>query len=101
MKLAGIIYLHEITQSRFETSRTSLVMLNKLCGNDASQNVILATTKWDEISEEVGRRRERQLSDTYWKEMLDKGSRMARFTNTRESAWAVVDLIVNAYLGRP
>jgi hypothetical protein len=95
MKLAGIIYLHEISQSRFEISRMSLVMLNKLCGNDALSKVILVTTKWGDISADVGQRREQQLADTYWKEMLDKGSEMARFMNTPESAWAIVDLIVS------
>jgi hypothetical protein len=95
MKLAGIVYLHEISQTRmFGTSRKNLTMFNKLCGDDALKNVILATTKWGDIGDEVGRRRELQLCDTYWKTMLAQGSRMARFTCTRESAWDIVNLII-------
>jgi hypothetical protein len=95
MKIAGIIYLHEISQPRFETSRTSFFMLKKLCGDDRLKNIILATTKWGNIDEAVGRRREQQLSETYWKRMLLRGSRMARFMDTRESAWAIIDLVLD------
>jgi len=95
MKLSGIVYLHEISQTRmFGTSRKTLTMFNKLCGDDALKNVILATTKWSGIDDEVGQRRELQLCDTYWKPMLAQGSRMARFTYTRESAWDIVNLII-------
>ncbi|KAH7925415.1 hypothetical protein BV22DRAFT_441018 [Leucogyrophana mollusca] len=94
MKLAGVIYLHEISQARMlGTSRKNLGMFNKLIGNDATRNVILATTKWGDVEEEVGSRREEQLSATFWKEMVEHGSRIAQFLNTRESAWNIVDLI--------
>ena len=95
MKIAGIIYLHEISQPRFETSRASFLMFKKLCGDDRLKNVILATTKWSYIDETVGLRREQQLSETYWKRMLVRGSRMARFMDTRESAWDIIDLVLD------
>jgi hypothetical protein len=96
MKLAGFIYLHEISQTRmFGTSRKNLTMFNKLYGDDALKNVVLATTKWSHIPEDVGWRREQQLSNTYWKRMLNLGSRMAWFTCTRESAWAIVNSIIS------
>jgi len=95
MKLAGIIYMHEISQTRmFGTARKNLTMFNKLCGDDALKNVILVTTKWDDIERGVGRRREQQLSNTYWKKMLSQGSQMARFMNTQESAWEIIDLVL-------
>ena len=56
--------------------------------------VVLATTKWDDVLPDIGQRREQQLSETYWKEMLDKGSNMTRFLLTHESAWDIVDLIL-------
>jgi hypothetical protein len=79
----------------FGTSRKNLTMFNKLCGDDALKNVILATTKWGDIEQSVGLRREHQLSDTYWKTMLVQGSRMDRFMLTRESAWAIIELILS------
>jgi len=78
----------------FGTARKNLTMFNKLCGDDALKNVMLATTKWSEIPEDVGRRREEQLANTYWKRMVGLGSRMAQFTCTRESAWAIVNPII-------
>jgi hypothetical protein len=70
-------------------------MFGKLCGNEAAKNVTLATTKWDRVSRDEGLRREEQLCKTYWKRMLDLGSHMARFTDTPESAWDIVKLIID------
>jgi len=96
MKLGGVIYLHEISQTRMlGTSRRNLDMFRQLCGEDALAKVILGTTKWGDIREGVGEERERQLSGTYWKEMIDLGSRMERVEKSRESAWSIVNLILN------
>ncbi|KAH7923798.1 hypothetical protein BV22DRAFT_1014678 [Leucogyrophana mollusca] len=94
MKLAGVVYLHEMSRVRMlVTSRKNLGVFNRLIGNDATRSVILATTKWGDVEEEVGSQREEQLSTALWKEMVEQGSRTARFLNTRESAWNIVDLI--------
>ncbi|KAH7925383.1 hypothetical protein BV22DRAFT_437890 [Leucogyrophana mollusca] len=95
MRLAGVVYMHEISQTRMlGTSRKNFLMFNKLVGPEATRNVILATTKWTHITEEAGGRREEQLVNTFWKEMVDSGSRTARFYGTKDSAWAIVNLIV-------
>ncbi|KAH7905076.1 P-loop containing nucleoside triphosphate hydrolase protein [Hygrophoropsis aurantiaca] len=95
MKLAGVIYLHEISQSRmFGTSRKSLTMFRRLCGDNALKKVIIATTKWSEVGEKVGIHREDELMSTFWREMIGQGSRMARFQDTHNSAWDIVDLMV-------
>lgn len=75
------------------TASKNLTMFNKLCGDDALKNVILGTTKWGDTAAEVGLRHEQQLADDYWKTMIEKGSEMTRFTNTRESAWGTVNLL--------
>jgi hypothetical protein len=94
-KLAGIIYLHEISQGRlYGTSRKNLAMFGKLCGTESADRVILATTKWSDVPDDVGLRRESQLARNYWKEMLTQGSRIDRFLNTRESAWNIVDRLL-------
>ncbi|KAG2074693.1 P-loop containing nucleoside triphosphate hydrolase protein, partial [Suillus decipiens] len=67
MKLAGILYLHDITQTRmFGTSRKNLAMFRRLCGADAEKNVVLVTTKWGDVSPEMGESRERQLKSSFW-----------------------------------
>ncbi|KAG6916775.1 hypothetical protein DXG01_005357 [Tephrocybe rancida] len=96
MKVAGIIYLHEITQPRMTwVMRKNLNMFEKLCGPNAASSIILATTKWDEISpRNVGERREAQLRDEHWKDMLKEGSQLRRFEGTQISAQTIVEGIL-------
>lgn len=95
MKLSGVICLHEISQTRMlGTSRKNIRMFNKLCGDEGTKNVILATTKWEDINPEFGQQRERQLIEVCWKDMIKLGSRMHRFMTTSESAWAAINLIL-------
>ncbi|KAG6820495.1 hypothetical protein H0H93_016302 [Arthromyces matolae] len=97
MKLAGVVYLHEICQSRMlGTARKNLDMFNKLVGEGATQNVILATTKWNDIPEEVGERREEQLRERHWRWMFDLGARPARFTGSFDSGWDILHLILDS-----
>jgi hypothetical protein len=96
MKLAGIIYLHDITQSRmFDSFHEFYEMLEKLFGDEAMANVVLVTTMWALIPGEKGAGHEMQLKGEYWRSMLARGSDMARFMNTRESAWHIVGLLVS------
>jgi len=89
IKLAGVLYMNDISQARIEPARENLRMFNTLCHPPAFQNVILATTKWGNIPAHVGQPRERQLSEQYW-----TGTGVHRFDNTYESAWAIVDVIL-------
>ncbi|KAG6842248.1 hypothetical protein C0991_000218 [Blastosporella zonata] len=98
MKLAGVVYLHEISQPRMMGApRRNLEMFRELCGKKAVGNVVLATTKWEEVSVELGERRERQLQENYWKHMLELGSQMLRFRGQHDtaSAWEIVNRILN------
>ena len=92
-KLSGVIYLHDISQPRIEPVRENLAMLGRFCRDDVVKNVVLATTKWRDILGDEGQRREQQLSETYWKKMLYEGVNTARFMDSLESAWGIVDLI--------
>ena len=67
-------------------------MFRKLCGDDALKNVVLGTTKWDEVLPEIGQNREVQLRDTYWNEMIQHGSVIMQVR--ANSAWKVVDRIL-------
>ncbi|THU96283.1 hypothetical protein K435DRAFT_593531, partial [Dendrothele bispora CBS 962.96] len=106
MVLAGIIYLHDISQRRFTgTARRNLSMLNRLCGEAFLQNVVLVSTNWEGFHDlRVLAARERGLMDEHWKFMIEKGSQVAQFRlrllegepskkTGRESAWDIVNLI--------
>jgi len=94
-KLSGIIYLHRISDNRMTgASLKNLRMFDSLCGQDALPSVILVTTMWDEIREEAGVRREKELIDTFWKDMADSGCKTARFNHAYDSAWKIVDSLL-------
>jgi len=95
MKLAGVIYLHEITQPRMlGTTRKNLDMFTKLCGQDAIKNVILVTTKWSEVMPDIGKRRALQLRNEHWKFMTDLGSRIVSFDARQRTARRIANLIL-------
>ncbi|KAF9484396.1 hypothetical protein BDN70DRAFT_872688 [Pholiota conissans] len=78
-KLGGVIYLHDITQTRMlGTTRKNLDMFRKLIGKDALRSVVLGTTKWALVTPDVGLGRQKQLEDQFWKEMIQAGSKIER-----------------------
>ncbi|KAI5986172.1 hypothetical protein EDD15DRAFT_2389973 [Pisolithus albus] len=91
-KLAGIIYMHRISDTRVGgTSSRNFRIFRELCGETTLRNVLI-------VSPELGEERERELasSSKFFKPILDKGARMLRHTNTRESAHAILRHLVNA-----
>jgi len=94
--LAGIIYMHRISDNRMAGSPLkNLRMFGKLCGDEALPNVILATTMWDRVDPSTAVRREDELKRDFWKRMLALGSPVVRFHGTFESAWQIIDLVAN------
>jgi DNA repair exonuclease SbcCD ATPase subunit len=71
-------------------------LLEKLCGKDAFQTIILTTTMWDEVDEEAGEARERELKSKYWQAMLDRNSTTRRFMRSRESAFELINPLIDA-----
>lgn len=69
----------------------NLSLFEKLCGKGALQNVILTMTMWDKVEDSTGTMREEQLRKVYWKSMIDAGSETARFLNTHDSAWEIIN----------
>jgi hypothetical protein len=96
MKLGGLIYLHDISQTRMlGTTRKNFDMFRKLCGEKADKSVVLGTTKWSDVMPEVGSRREAELKDRYWKDMIDAGTWVKQFDGTSSSAWKIVNIILD------
>jgi hypothetical protein len=96
MTLGGVIYLHDISQTQMlGTTRKNFDMFRKICGDEAAASVILGTTKWAEVRQGVGERREQQLIEAYWRDMIAQGSRVRRYGGTSESAWDIVYCILD------
>ena len=78
------------------TPLKNLRMFEELCGKSAFQNVILTTTMWDEVDLETGEEREAELKSKYWRTMLERNSTTSRFLRTRESAFRLIDPLIDA-----
>lgn len=118
----GLVYLHDITQTRFGglaenvcslaylltllsisilTIYKHVYFFQKLCGVDAYTNVMFVTTKW-QISpmanvreSELQHQREAELKTKHWKPMIDHGSRVERYDGTSKSARLIISILLN------
>ena len=94
-KLAGIVYLHDISLKRtLGSTLKNLDIFQKLCGDGALKRVVFCTTKWSDIYPEEGERRTEQLKESYWKEMTEGGSTIHKFEDSQKSAWDVIAPII-------
>ncbi|KAG6918307.1 hypothetical protein DXG01_015399 [Tephrocybe rancida] len=90
-KFGGIIYLYEISQSR-DNPTTNFMHPTKLSEPQAPKYVILATVKWNLVRRAaVAELRESQLKE-FWSKMEDRGSQMARFEDSTESAHQILNM---------
>jgi len=93
--LAGVIYVHRISDKRFSgiTGR-NFKMFRELCGDSTLKNVILVTNMWGEVPQDVGEAREEELATNFFKPVLDKGAQLARHYDTIRSAHDIVRRIM-------
>ncbi|KAF8074587.1 P-loop containing nucleoside triphosphate hydrolase protein [Lyophyllum atratum] len=92
-KLAGVIYLHRISDVRMGgIAVRNFKMFRELCGDKTLKNVAIVTNRWGEVSRELGEAREAELisKDKFFKPVLDKGARILRHEDTLSSAQRIV-----------
>ncbi|KAG6833276.1 hypothetical protein H0H87_009451 [Tephrocybe sp. NHM501043] len=95
MKLAGVVFLYEINQTRdLSLARNNLDHFERLCGDAATKNVILATTKWTTPPKDSDLQREAELQGPmHWGQLLRRGSRMCRLDDVSyDAAWRLINL---------
>jgi len=94
VKLAGIIYLHRISDRRQPTSLSQNVeKLVTLCGSDTIANIVLATTMWgNEGSLEERHKRETDLEIQLKTNVEGMKVEMMRFEDSFISAWDIIDV---------
>ncbi|KAF8420751.1 P-loop containing nucleoside triphosphate hydrolase protein [Boletus edulis BED1] len=92
LRIAGIIYVHRITDNRMPGSAyKNLQMFGRLCGNAPLPRTRLVTTMWDQSKDKATAiRRETQLIDEFWRTLIDGGATVHRFSNTPDSAQEIV-----------
>ncbi|KAJ7476013.1 P-loop containing nucleoside triphosphate hydrolase protein [Mycena latifolia] len=96
-KLAGVIYMHRISDVRMGgISTRNFKMFRQLCGESTLKNVVIVTNMWGEVGLEVGEAREAELAsdERFFKPVLDKGARMLRHDNDAASTQAILHYLV-------
>ncbi|KAK5110335.1 hypothetical protein LTR62_006043 [Meristemomyces frigidus] len=93
--LAGIIYLHSILDVPMSGSGLrNIRMFKKLIGQDALRKVVLVTARWGQVAKlgdlKRAESRELELRENFWAPMIQRGSRVARFDDTKGSALAII-----------
>jgi hypothetical protein len=84
----GVVYLHAITDKKITgTARLSLRLLREICGEHFYQNVVLATSMWDNVPQEamqstITRESQLRASKDFWGDMMPKGSRYIRWSES-------------------
>ena len=69
-------------------------MFERLCGKVALQNVIITTTMWNKLDATLESQWEIELKKG-WEVMLSRGSTSNRFRNTSDSAWDILDNLLD------
>ncbi|OTA63747.1 hypothetical protein K449DRAFT_394307 [Hypoxylon sp. EC38] len=97
LALKGIIFLHRITDMRIQGSTLSnMIAFKEMCGDNALKSVILLTTFWDVLGDKsLGARRQQELREDFWSDMIAKGSQVRRFDGSRDMAEALVMRLVD------
>lgn len=99
--LAGVIYVHRITDNRITgSSLRNIKMFKELCGNDAYKHVVLATSMWGKEAHTTAVARERQLmeEDGFWGLMHARGSPIMRWNNDAASASVMIERLLRCRL---
>jgi hypothetical protein len=89
--------MHRISDNRcIGSPQKNKLLFDALCQTDSKKHVVIATTMWKRIKENVATGREEELSKKRWREMLLNGSRIMRFHDSFTSAWDIIDNILKS-----
>ncbi|KAF7374714.1 hypothetical protein MSAN_00356700 [Mycena sanguinolenta] len=92
-KLAGVIYMHRISDVRMGgISTRNFKMFRQLCGESTLRNVVIVTNMWSQVAPDVGEAREAELAsdERFFRPVLEKGAQMLRNDNDVPSAQAII-----------
>ncbi|KAG6918305.1 hypothetical protein DXG01_015397 [Tephrocybe rancida] len=95
MKMAGVVYLHDITAKRWQGSMArNFEVFEKLCGQAAARKVVLVTSMWNQLPKSIGEEREQELKKDFWKAMIKNGSAVHRGNLDQMAAQDTVDFLL-------
>jgi hypothetical protein len=87
VKLKGIIFVHRISDTRFQQSDSkALKLLEHICGPHALSNVVLTTNMWHQVEKHKGLQRSAELRENQWAPIIQQGASVQKFDGTPSSA---------------
>lgn len=96
--MAGIIYLHAITDVRMRGSaRRNLKLLKNVLGEGAYKHLALVTTKWECFADRdraIAEQREFELKADWWDQLERQGSLVRTHHGTADSARDIVRRVI-------
>ncbi|KAF9421204.1 hypothetical protein BGZ76_004005, partial [Entomortierella beljakovae] len=79
-RIYGIIYLHNITETRMRgTSLKNLEIFAKLCGKETYKNVVMLSGRWNSVENDIAENREMELKENFWKIFLEGGCKTDQY----------------------
>ena len=94
--LAGIVFVHRISDNRMSGSLLkNLRIFEGICGMEVMKNVIIATTMWKITPEPTAWRRHEELKTVWFSDIVERGCKLEVFRDSRDSAWAIINSILN------
>jgi len=98
VKLAGVVYMHRIADTRVRGSGAeNITLFKELCGEEALPCVVLTTSMWDLVPPEKAEEREKNLinKEEFWGGLIRHGCRVARQDNGSVSAAMIIRHILS------
>ncbi|PCH40516.1 hypothetical protein WOLCODRAFT_88727 [Wolfiporia cocos MD-104 SS10] len=92
-KLDGLIYMHCISDNHMcGITRENFGLFTKVCGEEAMQIMLIMSTMWESVPEQVGTSRELGLKQKsiFFKDAIDHGAQMEWHFNDEASAKMIV-----------
>ena len=77
------------------TTLQNLKVFRGLCGKKNIGAVVFGTTKSGKLTPEAYARREKQLSDVYWKDFKKQGAIVFKLLPSHESARQLVNIVLD------
>ncbi|CAM1501734.1 Fc.00g037180.m01.CDS01 [Cosmosporella sp. VM-42] len=102
VRLSGIVYMQAITDRKmYGSSLRNLKMFKELCGENPLRNVVFTTSGWGTArltgDYEKAVAHEKQLCEApeFWKNLIKRNARVARFEDSPESAMAIIRTLIH------
>lgn len=96
IRINGFIFMQSVAEPRVsESERSQLQLISTMVGPANYSHIAIATTMWDQISPNFGKRNEVNRADDVWKDVLNGGAEILQYRNTKDSAQEILQHLMS------